>query len=222
MAPALSAICAASAVPGMTAVTRGSARRYLRKNCAQLSANPRAQSGSLLTMHGAKQPRAAERQRRQHAGLDLGSRRQNALFSFAVVERIVDLNEIRLLPQQYGFDRGILFMPGRRDADVATDTSRLPFFELRQRLPRITHVVKLQQVNSFRLQSCLGALEFGGVGRLELGGDEEFVAQIRHLRSRRPVPLRRHRRPTTYRPDARRRQPAPEAPQRLSAGWSRH
>jgi len=48
MAPRLSVICAALAVPGITAVTLGSPSRYLRKNCAQLAANSEAQSGSVL------------------------------------------------------------------------------------------------------------------------------------------------------------------------------
>ena len=48
IAPRLSVMCAALAVPGMTAVTRGSLSRYFRKNCAQLPAKPRAQSGMSL------------------------------------------------------------------------------------------------------------------------------------------------------------------------------
>src|SRR5271170_7299506 len=36
----------------------------------------------FLTAHGAEQPGAAERQCRQHAGLDLSRRRQDALFDF--------------------------------------------------------------------------------------------------------------------------------------------
>ena len=41
-------MCAGSEVPGITAVTRSSPSRYLRKNCAQLSAKPVAHSGSGL------------------------------------------------------------------------------------------------------------------------------------------------------------------------------
>ena len=68
-------------------------------------------------------------------------------------------------------------MTGRRDADVAADALRFPLLELRQRLLRIAHVVELQQIELLRLQSGQRALELGGVGRLELGGDEELVAQ---------------------------------------------
>ena len=81
----------------MTAVTRSSPSRNLRKNCAQLPAKPRAHSGIGLAAHRAEQPAAAERQRGQHRRLDLGRERQDALLRFAVVERIVDLHEIGLL-----------------------------------------------------------------------------------------------------------------------------
>ena len=106
--------------------------------------------GNRLAAHGAEQPGAAERQRGQHAGLDLGGERQDALFGLAVVDRIVDLHEIRLFAPEHRFDRGKVAVPGRGDADIAADALRLPLLELRQRLLRIAHIVELQQVELLR------------------------------------------------------------------------
>ena len=150
IAPRLSAMCAGSDVPGMTAVTRSSPSRYLRKNCAQLAAKSCAQSGIVLAAHRAEQPAAPERQGGQHAGLDLGRQRQDALLRLAVVERIVDLHEIRLLAPEHRLDRGEVAVEGRRDADIAAQALRLPVPELRERLPRIAHVVELQEIDASR------------------------------------------------------------------------
>src|SRR6516225_7615113 len=105
MAPRLSVMWTGSAVPGMTAVTRASLNRYFRKNCAQVSAKERAQSGTSL-------PRTARKSRG----------RQHALFGFAVVERIVDLHEIRLLAQQHRLDGAEVAVPRGGDADIAAHT----------------------------------------------------------------------------------------------------
>ena len=122
--------------------------------------------GDLLAAHRAKEPRPAERQSGKHGGFDLRRRRQDALFGFAVVERIVDLHEIGLLAQQHGLDRAEVAVPRRGDADVAAHALRLPVLELGQRLMRIAHIVKLQEIELLRLQARLRALELGGVRRL--------------------------------------------------------
>ena len=85
--------------------------------------------GKLLAVHGAKQPAAAERQRSQHAAFHLGGERQDALLRFAVIDRIVDLHEIRLFTLQ-DRDRRKIPVPGRGDADVAAHTLLLPFPKL--------------------------------------------------------------------------------------------
>ena len=145
MAPRLSAMCAGSEVPEMTSVTRSSPSRYLRKNCASCRRNRSPSRGSLRCA-----PRGTggrdEGERGQHAGPDLGRERQYALLRLAVVERIVDLHEIRLFPSEHPFDRGEIAVEGGGDADVAAEALRLPRLELRQGLLRIAHVGELQQI----------------------------------------------------------------------------
>ena len=93
MAPRLSAICAGSEVPGITAVTRSSPSRYLRKNCAQLLAKSLAQSGTVL-------PRTARKRRPLPNGWAVST---PALIP--VPERIVDLHEIWLFARDDRFHR---------------------------------------------------------------------------------------------------------------------
>ena len=166
----------------MTAVTRGSPRRYLRKNCAQLPANAAAHVGSGLAMHGAEQPAAAERQRGQNSRFHFGGARQDTLFGFAVVERIIDLHEIRLLAGEHGLERGEGAVIRRRDADVATHALLLPFAETRQRLIGIVDIVQLQKIELRGFQALKRAIEFDVVRRFELGGDEQLFAQTRRRR----------------------------------------
>src|ERR1700727_277276 len=179
MAPRLSAMCAGSEVPGMTAVTRSSPSRYLRKNCAQLPAKPVAQSGIARPRTAWNRRPRPKKERGQYASLDLGRQRQDALLRFAVVERIVDLHEIRPLASEHRLDRGEIAVEGGGDADVAAEALRLPRLELRQGLPRIAHVMELQEIEFHRLKVGQRALQFRRVGRLELGRDEELVAQGR-------------------------------------------
>ena len=179
MAPRLSVMCAGSAVPGMTAVTRSVAEEILEKELRPAAGERLCPIGKFLAVHGAKQPAAAERKCGEHAAFHLGGERQDALFRFAVIDRIIDLHEIRFLTPQNRFNGGKIPVPGRGDADVTANALLLPFPELRQRLLRIAHVVELQQVEPLRLQSGLRAFQLRGVGRFKLGGDEQLVAERR-------------------------------------------
>ena len=98
-------------------------------------------------------------------------------FDFAVVERIIDLHEVRLLAGKHGFDRGELKVAGRSDADIAAYALRFPFLELRQQFPRVVDVVELEEIELFGLEPRQRTLELVGIGRFELGGDEHLVAQ---------------------------------------------
>ena len=131
----------------MTAVTRAITQQVFEEKLRPAIGEPFGPVGNFLAMHRAKQPGAAEGERGEHAGFDLGGQRQNALFSDAVVERIVDLHEIRLLALEHCFDCGEVVMEGRRDPDVTAQTLRLPFLESGKRLLRIADVVELQQVD---------------------------------------------------------------------------
>src|SRR5215472_10762116 len=55
------------------------------------------------TAHGAEEATTSERLGGQHAGLDLGRERQNALLRFPVADRIVNLHEIWLLARDHRF-----------------------------------------------------------------------------------------------------------------------
>jgi hypothetical protein len=81
------------------------------------------------------------------------------------------------LASEHRLDRGEIAVEGGGDADVAAEALRLPRLELRQGLPRIAHVVELQEVEFRHLEPGQRALQFRGVGRLELGRDEDLVAQ---------------------------------------------
>ena len=59
----------------------------------------------------------------------------------------------RLLARDHGFHGGEITMKGRGHPNVPADALRLPFLELCQRLPRIAHVMELQEVELRRLQA---------------------------------------------------------------------
>src|SRR6185437_203052 len=99
--------------------------------------------GDRLAADCAEQAAPPERERGQYASFDLGRQGQDALFRLAVVERIVDLHEIRPLASERRLDRGEIGVVGRGDSDIAAEALRLPRLELREGLLGIAHVVEL-------------------------------------------------------------------------------
>src|SRR6516225_3022842 len=88
--------------------------------------------GKGFVVHRAEEAAAAERQRGEHAGLDLGRKRKDALLRLSISDRVVDLHEVGFFARDHRFHGGKIAVERRGDADVATDALRLPFLELRQ------------------------------------------------------------------------------------------
>src|SRR5262245_32240986 len=125
-------MCTGFEVPGITAVTRSSPSRYLRKNCAQLLAKSLAQSGTVL-------PRTARKRRPLPKGWAVST---PALFSAASgrmrfsasrsPSELVNLHEIWLLARDYRFHCRKISVEGRSHTNVPADALRLPRLELCQ------------------------------------------------------------------------------------------
>src|SRR5262249_60334682 len=98
------------------------------------------------TAHGAEEATTSERLGGQHAGLDLGRERQNALLRFPVADRIVNLHEIWLLARDHRFHGGKIAVEGWGHTNVPADALRLPRLERRPRLPPIAYGGELEQV----------------------------------------------------------------------------
>ena len=82
-------------MPGIAQVTAGWPSTNLSSTCAQLvqpiSAGPRRQR---LRLQAAQQAAAAERQVDDHRDAAFGGERQQAPLGFAIVDRVVDLQEV--------------------------------------------------------------------------------------------------------------------------------
>ena len=120
-------MCSRRRVPGIAQVTAGWLSTNLSSTCAQLGAadlgGPRRQR---LGEQAAQQAAAAERHVDDDGDAALGGERQDAPLGLAVVERVVDLQEVEPLGAQHRLDLGV----GRRrvvgDAEVADPAGVLP------------------------------------------------------------------------------------------------
>src|SRR6185436_16196260 len=129
-----------------------------------------------LPVPGMTQATAAERHVDQDRDAALGRQRQQLVLRRAVVERIVELDEIERLLAHDGFElvigaRGIM-----RDAEVADATVLLPLPKRRKMCLPIEQVVHLHEVDALDLEQRERALHLRDSGLPppgpHLGGDE--------------------------------------------------
>ena len=85
-------------MPGTAQVIAGCETMYLRKNCAQdWQSNSLAHSGNFLPCTALNKRPATEGQIDHHRHAAIGRQRNDALAGVAVIQSVIDLNEVESL-----------------------------------------------------------------------------------------------------------------------------
>ena len=158
------------------------------KNCAQLAASKSAaQSGSLPVADALEQTRAAEGHVDHDRNPAFGGERQDRFLDAAVVDRVVDADEVERLLAHDARELAVLFLAGGRHADVADALRGLQLLQDPELDGDVAQVVNLDEVHRFDAEAPEGFLDLGP-RRRGIGG---AAAARRDIDLRRPEDLSR-------------------------------